>query len=153
MNDPRAYVYMADVLRGQIREGAYEPGERIMSITSMAGQFGHARPTCAHALHVLESEGLVFRVPGKGYYVSKFGGHRDMTTDQELRTEHFDKETRAAILKLIERFPSAEEEILEMADLAKHNGADNATNGYGYPVNLCPLRTAPNADASYPRDG
>ena len=30
-----------------------------------------ARQTAAKALHMLESEGLVYRVPGLGYYVTE----------------------------------------------------------------------------------
>jgi hypothetical protein len=57
-------------------------------------------------------------------------------TEQGLINEGYDKETRAAILKAIENYPSAEQAILDIADLAKSNGADNATNGFGYPVDL-----------------
>jgi len=56
-----------------------------------------------------------------------------MITDAELRSEGFDAATRKAILELIELVPEHEVKILDMADSAKHNGADNATNGYGYP--------------------
>jgi hypothetical protein len=59
-----------------------------------------------------------------------------MTTEQDLKREGYDKQTRFAILKAIESYPSVEETILEVADLAKTNGAENATNGYGYPVEL-----------------
>lgn len=57
-----------------------------------------------------------------------------MVTEQELKNEGYDKETRVAILRAIEHYPSVEQTILDIAGLAKSNGADNATNGYGYPV-------------------
>jgi hypothetical protein len=57
-----------------------------------------------------------------------------VVTEQELKNDGYDKETRTAIIKAVESYPSVEQAILEIADLAKSNGADNATNGYGYPV-------------------
>lgn len=59
-----------------------------------------------------------------------------MITEQELKNDGYDKETRRAILKAIEQYPSAEQTIIDIADMAKSNGAANATNGYGYPVEL-----------------
>jgi GntR family transcriptional regulator len=41
------------------------------SITTLAQEHGIARQTAAKALRVLESEGLVYRVPGLGYYVGQ----------------------------------------------------------------------------------
>jgi DNA-binding GntR family transcriptional regulator len=40
------------------------------SITTLSQEYGHARQTCAKALHVLEEEGLLARIPGLGYYVT-----------------------------------------------------------------------------------
>jgi hypothetical protein len=57
-----------------------------------------------------------------------------MITEQELKNDGYDRQTRIAILKAIKNYPSAEQAILDIAELAKSNGADNATNGYGYPV-------------------
>jgi DNA-binding GntR family transcriptional regulator len=41
------------------------------SITTLSQQYGHARQTCAKALRTLEDEGLLTRVPGLGYYVTR----------------------------------------------------------------------------------
>jgi DNA-binding GntR family transcriptional regulator len=41
------------------------------SITSLCQELGHARQTCAKALRILEDEGLVNRVPGLGYFVTR----------------------------------------------------------------------------------
>jgi DNA-binding GntR family transcriptional regulator len=68
-SDPRAYVRIASQLRQQIEAGELTPGKPVPSITTLVQEFGVARETAAHALRVLEAEGLVRRYPGLGYYV------------------------------------------------------------------------------------
>jgi DNA-binding GntR family transcriptional regulator len=68
--DPRAYMRLAAVVRDMITSGELEPGQPVPSITSLVQEHGVARETAGKALRVLESEGLVQRVPGLGYYVS-----------------------------------------------------------------------------------
>lgn len=68
-DDPRAYVRLANQLRQQITDGQLQPGQPTPSITSLTQDHGVARQTAAKALHLLETEGLVYRVPGLGYYV------------------------------------------------------------------------------------
>ncbi len=69
-SDPRAYVRLAARLRREIAEGTLAPGMPTPSITTLSQQYGHARQTCAKALHTLEDEGLLTRIPGLGYYVT-----------------------------------------------------------------------------------
>jgi GntR family transcriptional regulator len=71
VEDPRAYVRIADLLRQQITAGRLRPGQPVPSITTLTQDHGVARQTAAKALQMLESEGLVHRVPGLGYYVSE----------------------------------------------------------------------------------
>lgn len=35
----------------------------------LSREYGHARQTCARALHLLEAEGMVIRVPGLGFFI------------------------------------------------------------------------------------
>jgi len=77
--DPRKYVKLAAHLRRGIDDGTLRPGDPAPGITTLAaGHGGWARQTCAKALHLLEAEGLLFRVKGLGYYVtaasSRMGG-------------------------------------------------------------------------------
>ena len=71
MDDPRAYVRLAVLLRGQIESGELAPGKPAPSITTLSQEHGIARQTAAKALRMLESEGLVIRYPGLGYYVAE----------------------------------------------------------------------------------
>lgn len=68
--DPRAYIRLAAELRRDITEGKYKPGKATPSITKLSQQYGHARQTCAKALHLLVDEGLLIRYPGLGYFVA-----------------------------------------------------------------------------------
>jgi GntR family transcriptional regulator len=70
-DDPRAYVRLANLLRQQISSGKLQPGQPTPSITTLTQEHGIARQTAAKALRVLESEGLIYRVPGLGYYVGQ----------------------------------------------------------------------------------
>jgi DNA-binding GntR family transcriptional regulator len=67
--DPRAYIRIAAVLRERISAGELAPGQATPSITRLCADHGVARQTAAHALHVLQDAGLVYRVPGLGYHV------------------------------------------------------------------------------------
>jgi DNA-binding GntR family transcriptional regulator len=67
--DPRVYVQIAAALRDKISSGELESGQPVPSITTLTQDWGVARRTAAHALQVLEDEGLIRRWPGRGYYV------------------------------------------------------------------------------------
>jgi Bacterial regulatory proteins, gntR family len=54
--------------------GALRPGQPTPSITTLTQEHGIARQTAAKALRLLEAEGLVYRVPGLGYYVTGSAG-------------------------------------------------------------------------------
>ena len=69
--DPRVYVRIAADLRRRIEADELKPGEPVPSITTLCPEWGVARETAAHALTVLEGEGLVRRYPGRGYYVTQ----------------------------------------------------------------------------------
>lgn len=62
---------IADELRQQIAAGTLRPGMPVPSITTLSQQHGTARQTAAKAMRLLESEGLVTRVQGLGYYVAE----------------------------------------------------------------------------------
>ena len=68
--DPRAYVRLAALVRQQITDGTLKSGQPAPPITRLSQEHGHARPTCGKALHLLEDEGLLTRIPGLGYYVN-----------------------------------------------------------------------------------
>ncbi len=68
---PRSYVRLAARLRNQILNGELAPHGAVPSITTFSQELGHARQTCSKAMQLLEQEGLLMRIPGLGYYVTK----------------------------------------------------------------------------------
>ncbi len=68
--DPQAYVRLAALIRQQIADGTLSRGARLPSIAILRRDHGHSRQTVGKAMHLLEDEGLIYRVPGLGYYVS-----------------------------------------------------------------------------------
>lgn len=67
--EPLVYIRLASELRDRIKSGELTSGMPTPSITTLAGETGHARQTCAKALKLLEGEGLLGRVPGLGYFI------------------------------------------------------------------------------------
>lgn len=65
------HVQAASLMRDAITGGAYEPGERLPSETTLAEQLGISRPTLREALLNLEREGLIIRRHGVGTFVAK----------------------------------------------------------------------------------
>lgn len=60
---------LASFLREQISEGKLAPGGPLPSIAALRRDQGHSRQTASKAMRVLAEEGLIYRVPGLGYYV------------------------------------------------------------------------------------
>ncbi|MEV5129392.1 GntR family transcriptional regulator [[Kitasatospora] papulosa] len=65
---------IADDLRQQITAGSLQPGERLLSEAGLADQYKVSTVTLRRALAVLQGEGLVEKIHGKGNFVR--GPHR-----------------------------------------------------------------------------
>ncbi|GHD63725.1 GntR family transcriptional regulator [Jeongeupia chitinilytica] len=65
------YGRIRDELRTTIHAGAYLPHERLPSESDLMFRYGVSRITVRQALGELEKEGVLFKVPGKGAFVSK----------------------------------------------------------------------------------
>jgi DNA-binding GntR family transcriptional regulator len=72
--DPRAYVRLAAMIRGRIRDGTLGTGQPVPSITALTEEYGHARQTCSKAYQLLQEEGILARFPGLGYFVCQGSG-------------------------------------------------------------------------------
>ncbi len=68
--DTPSYVQLADALRELIHAGEYGPREPIPSLSQLVGETGLAVNTVRKAIDVLVAEGRVYRVPGRGTFVS-----------------------------------------------------------------------------------
>jgi GntR family transcriptional regulator len=65
------YAQLRDVLRARILDGVLCAGSRIPSESELTGYHGVSRITVRQALNELQKEGLIFRVHGKGSFVSE----------------------------------------------------------------------------------
>ncbi|MGC5399325.1 GntR family transcriptional regulator [Streptomyces sp. DT20] len=66
---PRRHHDIADDLRRQITTGSIKPGERLPSEAGLAARYRVSTVTLRRALAVLQGEGLVEKIHGKGNYV------------------------------------------------------------------------------------
>jgi GntR family transcriptional regulator len=72
------YTQIADILRDRILQGQYQPNAQMPSESELMSSFGVSRITVRQALGNLQSEGLIFRIHGKGTYVSHPRAYQDL---------------------------------------------------------------------------
>lgn len=65
------YARIRDELRAQIVSGVYAPHARLPSESELMAAYGVSRITVRNALAELEKEGVLFKLAGKGVFVSK----------------------------------------------------------------------------------
>jgi GntR family transcriptional regulator len=72
------YTQIADILRARILQGAYQPNQQMPSESELMLAFDVSRITVRQALGNLQSEGLIFRIHGKGTFVSHPRAFQDL---------------------------------------------------------------------------
>lgn len=65
-----SYRQLADHLRAAIDAGEYGPREAIPSLKQLTQMTGLSQGTVQHAIRILEDEGLVYTVSGRGTFVT-----------------------------------------------------------------------------------
>lgn len=70
-SDVPSYQQLADIIRQGIADGTYAPRQPIPSLTALQQQHGLAVNTIRKGIEILEKEGLVRTVPGRGTYVTE----------------------------------------------------------------------------------
>lgn len=68
--EQRQYMRVRARLRQEIDNGILAPGSALPSIGRLCEMHNCSRRTAGRAMRILESEGLVYRVPGCGYFVA-----------------------------------------------------------------------------------
>ncbi|KUY70880.1 GntR family transcriptional regulator [Burkholderia sp. RF4-BP95] len=76
------YVQIKDTLRTRILDGTYAPHSRMPSEHELCAMFDVSRITVRQALGDLQKEGLLFRLHGKGTFVSKPKAFQNVTSLQ-----------------------------------------------------------------------
>jgi len=64
------YVQLEEILRAKIAGGEWAPNQRVPSENELNKTYGLSRMTARGVLTKLVSEGVLFRVPGKGTFLS-----------------------------------------------------------------------------------
>lgn len=65
------YVQLMDEVEKSIKKGVYKPGDKIMTETEMAREYGVSLITVRKAIGSLMEKGLVVKKQGKGTFVTK----------------------------------------------------------------------------------
>lgn len=68
------YAQVESYVRDQIRSGRWKPGRRLPSENQLCKQFDVSRITIRGAMEKLVEEGVVYRIQGRGSYVSDDAG-------------------------------------------------------------------------------
>ena len=76
------YVQIKDTLRERILNGTYAPHSQMPSEHELCALFGVSRITVRQALGDLQKEGLVFKLHGKGTFVSRPKAFQNVTSLQ-----------------------------------------------------------------------
>lgn len=69
MNQP-VYIQIAEVLKKNIQQAVYQPGDRLPTEAGLSARFGVNRHTVRNAIAVLKDEGLVRVDRGRGTFVA-----------------------------------------------------------------------------------
>jgi GntR family transcriptional regulator len=69
-----SYASLAREVRKQILQGRYADGRRLPTEAEFSAQYRVSRQTVRRAFHDLVSEGMVYRVPGRGTFAAQRDG-------------------------------------------------------------------------------
>lgn len=99
------YYQLKEILKEEIDIGKYKPGERILSENKLSALLGISRNTSKQAISELVSDGVLYRIQGKGTFVSEkkvFKGLTDaFSFSAEFKSNNIDLITRVIIAEEI----------------------------------------------------
>jgi GntR family transcriptional regulator len=73
------YAQIKEILRERILNGTYKVHQQLPSESEISALFSVSRITVRQALSDLQSEGLIFKIPGKGTFVAKPKAFQQLT--------------------------------------------------------------------------
>ncbi len=109
------YTQIKEVLRTRILDGTYQPHQQTPSESEMMTAFSVSRITVRQALGDLENEGLIFRIHGKGTFVSKPKAFQDLGKlqgfGQAMRQMGYETYSRVLSFQTIKATPQIQERL------------------------------------------
>ena len=106
------YEQICRQMKGAVASGKLKPGEPLPSIRNLARDLRISVITTKRAYEELEKEGMVYSVPGKGFYVD----NPDRDFLEEKRVRGVEEELAQAVKKCKEAGIS-KEEVKEMVEI------------------------------------
>ncbi|MFD1037409.1 GntR family transcriptional regulator [Virgibacillus byunsanensis] len=113
IKDPQApiYIQIAKDIRAKVNKGLYQEGEQIPTEDEIAQQYGVSRMTARNSVTELVRDGIIFRIHGKGAFVSHGKVERNLN---KITGFHEDMiamglQPSSKIIKLKKRFPTDKE--------------------------------------------
>ncbi len=81
------YRQLVDAIRGQLRLGVLQPGDRLPTVRELAVLGRVNRNTAARAIQMLEADGLVHTRVGRGTFVAERAAQLDGAVRERALTE------------------------------------------------------------------
>ncbi|MCB8944483.1 MAG: GntR family transcriptional regulator [Ardenticatenaceae bacterium] len=103
-----AYAQLANILRRQIAEGAFRPGDQLPSEAQLCRAYGISPMTVRRSINLLSDQGVVSTAQGRGTFVKPLELGTAVFDLQELQ-DLFQNEVAAAVKLLDVRIVSADE--------------------------------------------
>ena len=116
------YAQIREILRSRVLDGSYQPHQQMPSESEMMAAFNVSRITVRQALGDLQNEGLIFRIHGKGTFVSKPKAFQDLGRLQGFgeAMRQMGYETFARVVSLRQVMPTPQvQERLQLPKRAK----------------------------------
>jgi GntR family transcriptional regulator len=109
------YTQIKDILRARVLDGSYQPHQQMPSESDMMATFSVSRITVRQALNDLQNEGLIFRIHGKGTFVSKPKAFQELGRLQgfgeAMRQMGYETFSRVVSLKTVPPTPQVQERL------------------------------------------
>jgi GntR family transcriptional regulator len=109
------YAQIRDILRAKIMDGSYKAHEQLASESELMTMFSVSRITVRQALNDLQNEGLIFRMHGKGSFVSKPKAFQDLAKLQgfgeAMRQHGYETFARVLGMETITPSPQVQERL------------------------------------------
>jgi GntR family transcriptional regulator len=109
------YTQIKDMLRERILDGSYQPHQQMPSESDMIASFNVSRITVRQALNDLQNEGLIFKIHGKGTFVSKPKAFQDLGKLQgfgeAMRQMGYETFSRVIGIKAVAASPQVAEKL------------------------------------------